>query len=554
MTKIRLLFFVFLLFFVGILVKLFYLQVLNQDNFTTDYLTTRKISPERGRIFDRNEQPLAINQTTYAMFAEPKKISNRTKVIEDLEQILHLGTSTLEARLNATKDWVRVARNLDKDTRDKIDGLKINAVGFDNEQIRYYPEASLSAQLLGFVGKDDKGDNTGYFGIEGFYDQELTGLPGIMRSERDLVGRPIFVGTQEKVDPENGRDLYLTIDKAVQNIVKKKLVKAMDTYQAKQGCVIIADPMTMQILSLVCLPDFDPTKYYEFSNDTFKNPAISDLYEPGSTFKPLIMAAGIEEKAIKPDEQMNEEGPIEESGYQIRTWNNQYAGRISMTNILEKSSNVGMVYIGKKLGKDNVYDYVKMYGFGENTDIDLQGEASGYIRPKKEWYPIDFSTVTFGQGIAVTPIQMITAFSTVINGGLLMKPYTVFKISDGIDMRERDPKVVRRVISKKTSDILKKMLVSTVEHGEFKWAKPKGYIMGGKTGTAQVAVQGKYDASKTIASFIGFAPVEKPRFIGLVILKEPGSSQWGSETAAPLFFDIAKELLVYYNIPPDKPE
>ena len=297
-------------------------------------------------------------------------------------------------------------------------------------QSRYgAPESSPSAQLLGFVGKNDKGENTGYFGIEGFYDKELTGLPGIMRSERDLIGRPIFVGTQEKVDPENGRDLYLTIDKAVQNIVKKKLVKAMDDYDVKQGCVIIADPMTMQILSLVCLPDFDPAKYYDFSNETFKNAAISDLYEPGSTFKPLVMAAAIEEKAIKPDEEMNEDGPAEVSGYKIQTWNNQYAGRITMTNILERSSNVGMVYIGGKLGKDKLYDYVKKYGFGEPTGIDLQGEVGGYIKPKKEWYPIDFATVTFGQGIATTPLQMIRAFSTVINGGLSLKPYTVSNLS-----------------------------------------------------------------------------------------------------------------------------
>jgi cell division protein FtsI/penicillin-binding protein 2 len=437
---------------------------------------------------------------------------------------------------------------VDKETKNKLQATNLAGIGFEDKFGRYYPEASLSAHILGFVGKKDNGEDIGYFGVEGYYDKDLAGLPGFLKSDRDLLDKPILIGTQEKIDPEDGRDLYLTIDKSVQQIVKKKLLQGMEAYKPKEGCVIVADPYTMAIMALVCLPDFDLDRYYQFNESFFKNPAISSLYEPGSIFKPLIMAAGIEEKSIKPDEIYNEEGPIQIGEYTIRTWDNKYEGKISMSRILEKSSNVGMVYIGNKLGKDKIYSYLKKYGFGKLTNIDLQGEVSGYLKDKNEWYPIDYATVTFGQGIVATPLQMITAFSSIINEGKLLRPYIVAKAVSNNQEKVAQPKLVRQTISPKTSAIIRKMLTDTVEHGEVRWAKPQGYKIGGKTGTAQIAIEGRYDPSKTIASFIGFAPSDRPKFIVLVVLKEPQTSIWGSETAAPLFFDIAKELLVYYNI------
>ena len=209
-----------------------------------------------------------------------------------------------------------------------------------------------------------------------------------------------------------------------------------------------------------------------------------------------------------------------------------------------------MVFIGSKMGNDRLYQSILQYGFGEYTNIDMEGEASGFLKPRKAWYPIDYSTATFGQGLAVTPIQMITAFSAVINGGKLMKPYVVKELR-GETIQKVEPIFIRQVVSKKTSDIMKKMLLGTIENGETKYLKPKGYQIGGKTGTAQIPIEGHYDATKTIASFIGFSPIKNPQFIGLVIVKEPKTSQWGSETAAPIFFDIAKELIVYYNIAPE---
>ncbi len=541
----------FIFCFTLIVVKLFYIQLVDPSNFLGDYLRTKKIYPERGRIFDRNNQPLVVNQTTYLAYFEPKLIDEKDKLIRKLAEVLKVEEASIEAVIDSNKTWISFRSGINKEEKEKILSLNIKGVGFQDENRRYYPESSLSAHLTGFVGKNINGEDIGYFGIEGFYDKDLAGLPGLLKSERDLLGRPIYFGTQVNIDPENGRDFILTVDKSVQQIVKNKLKSGLEQYQAEEGCVIVADPMTMEILGMDCLPDFSPDEYYKFTENDYKNLAISNSWEPGSIFKPLVMAAGIEEKAIKANEIYNETGPVTAGEYTIRTWNNQYEGKITMTRILEKSSNVGMVYIGEKLGKNKLYNYLERFGFGQLTNIDLQGEVEGLLKSKSSFYPIDFSTVTFGQGIAVTPIQMIRAFAALINGGKLLVPHTVLKIKTDDKEQIIQPKVIDNIISSNTSKIIKQMLVSTVDNGDSRWAKPKGYKIGGKTGTAQIPIAGHYDATKTNASFIGFAPVDKPKFIVLVILREPKSSQWGSETAAPLFFEIAKELILYYNIAPD---
>jgi len=534
--------------FIFITLKLFYLQTFKTVSQNVDYVQTHKIQPERGRIFDRGHFPLAVNQIKYRLFVEPKKIKDQKRLIKETARLLAINEASIAAKIDTNKNWILVQLGIDQETKVSLEKLDLDGIGFEEESYRYYPEASLAAHLLGFLGRNSNGDKIGYFGLEGYYDKELSGLPGLMQSERDLLGRPIFLGTQEKIDAENGRDLILTIDKSVQSVIKRRLKSALETYRAKEGCIIVVDPNTLEILGLSCLPDFDPDRYYLFNESFFKNPAISDLYEPGSTFKPLIVAAALEEKAIKPDEIFQEKGPVTVGEYTIRTWNDQYEGAITTTRILEKSSNVGMVMIGEKLNNNRIYRYLQKYGFGNLTDIDLQGEVSGYLKPKSQWYPIDFATVTFGQGIAVTPIQMIRAFAAVINGGKIMRPHLVEKLATESDEQIVPIKKTSEAIGLKTSETVKKMLIDTVEHGEAVWAKPKGYIIGGKTGTAQVAIKGHYDPTKTIASFIGFAPADKPRFLALVILREPQTSQWGSETAAPLFFEVAKDLIVYYNI------
>lgn len=548
MPKVQVLFFVFTTVLIAIVAKLFYLQVIDPSSAKSSYLQYQKIAPQRGIIADRSGDPLVLNKTMYELYVEPKKIENRGQLIDSLHEILAVETATLEARIDPDKVWIPVLRKVTKKQKEEIEKRRLKGVGFTPVQERYYPEASLAAHLLGFVGKDEDGENLGYFGVEGYYDQDLAGLPGLFKSDRDLLGRPILVGSQERIDSENGRNLELTIDKSVQEIVKSNLKTGIEKYKAKAGCAIVADPYTMEILGFSCLPDFDPEKYFESTQDVFKNAGISSLYEPGSTFKPLIVAAALEEKKIKPDTMYDEEGPVKIGEYSVRTWNDKYEGKISITRILEKSSNVGMVFIGSKLGEKGIKKYIADFGFGHTTGIDLQGEVTASLRDV--WYPIDYATSTFGQGIAVTPIQMVKAFSAVINGGELLTPHIVKKAVYNGREKVVHKNIERTILSKRTSDIVKQMLVSTVNHGEYKWAVPEGYAIGGKTGTAQIALQGTYDASKTNASFIGFAPADKPRFVSLVILNEPGTSIYGSETAAPLFFSIARDLLVYYNIAP----
>ena len=538
--------------YIAVIVRLFFIQCLRTSSITQEYVRSKQTLPERGKIFDINGQPFVINTTTYLLFAEPKNIKDYEVATSKLHTILSVEEASISARLRVKGDWIPVQRGVTEAQRSKIANLKLAGFGFEEERKRFYPESSLSAHVLGFVGKTEKGNNIGYFGIEGFYEKDLAGLSGITSSERDLNNSPILFGVQDSIQAENGRDLYLTIDKAVEKIAKRRLQDAVERFQAKDGCVLIADPYTMEMKALVCLPDFDPDIYYKFSEDYYMNPSISSLYEPGSTFKPLVVAAAIEEKAIKADDTYKETGPISIGEYTIRTWNNSYEGTISITRILEKSSNVGMVHIGEKLGNKNLFTYIQRYGFGKKTNIDLQGETGGSLKEEKDWYPIDYATATFGQGIAVTPLQMIRAFSTVVNGGKLMVPHMVKYMASDTKRQEILPETETRVLSERTSEVLKKMLQSTVENGEIKWAKPKGYSVGGKTGTAQIPVKGSYDPTKTIASFIGFAPVEKPQFIMLVYLREPKASQWGSETAAPVFFEITKDLIVYYNMHPDQ--
>jgi cell division protein FtsI/penicillin-binding protein 2 len=550
--KIKLVFLFFIIFYLAIVVRLFFLQVIYSPANKSPYLKTNKLNPIRGRIYDQKNNPLVLNQNSYQLYLEPKKIDDKDKLTHLLSESLEISEASISAKIDMSKYWIAVQSGLTQEQKEKINKLNLKGIGFDYQTKRFYPEASLSAHLLGFLGKNDQNEDVGYLGLEGFYDRDLRGLPGFVETERDIIGRPILIGVQQRVEPENGRNLVLTIDKTVQEISKKKLLAGLDLYKAKKGCVITADPKTMAILSLVCLPDYDLEKYYLFSEDYYKNSAISDLFEPGSVFKPLIMAAGLEEKKIKPDDTYNETGQVSVGEYNIKTWNDKYEGKISMTRILEKSSNVGMVYVGEKLGNKKVYDYLEKYGFGQPTNIDLQGEVSGYLKSQSNWYAIDYSTVTFGQGIAITPIQMIRAFASIINGGYLMKPYLVQKIVSENKVTEIKPKVEKRVISQLTSEIIKKMLISAVENAEAKWDCPKGYVIGGKTGTAQVPIKGHYDPSKTIASFIGFAPASDPKFLTLVVLYEPQTSPWGSETAAPLFFEIAKQLIVYYSISPEQ--
>lgn len=552
MNRLKVIFIFYLLFFLAIIFRLFHLQVLSPNAYSGNYTKTQKINPVRGVILDALESPIAVNQTKYLLYASPKKITNKEYVVKAVDNVLQLGEATISARIDTTKNWVAIKGNLTKEVKEQIEKLKIDSLGFQEEEHRFYPEASLSAHLIGFLGKDADSNPIGYFGVEGFYNRDLAGMPGIVKSERDLFGRPIFVGNQERLSSQNGRNLKLSVHKSIQVLIKEKLIKTVDKFKAVSGCVIVANPNTMGILGMVCIPDYDPETYFKYENNVFSNFLVSGSYEPGSTFKPLILASALEEGVLKETDTFNETGPVKIADYAVSNWNDKYDGEISFSRVIEKSSNVGMVEIGRRLGNKKLYEYIaNKFQFGALTGIDLQGESAGKIREQANWYPIDYATATFGQGVSVTGIQLITAFSSVINGGYLLKPYVVEEIIDELGEKKREKEVKERIFSQKTSDTMKKVLGSTIQNAEAKWKIPEGYSFGGKTGTAQIAVSGRYDETKTIASFIGFAPLNNPAYIMLVIIVEPSVSSWGSETAAPLFFDISKDLLLYLNISPE---
>ena len=555
MWRIWTLFGIVILLFFAITVRLFYWQIIRGDDLRSaanaQYNLQLSIPAMRGTIAATDGSPLAMNQQGFLVYAQPKEIENSVVFAKIVAPIVHQEEASISAILTIPgRVWVPLAHKMDVSTKDQLAQLKLKGLGFEPEPKRYYPEASMAAQLMGFVGMDQNGDDQGYFGLEGYYDRELRGRDGSIQLEKDVQGAAILVGNTKRIEAEDGRSLVLWTDRTVQQIAEKRLSEGIAKYGAKAGTVTIMDPKTGGILAAVSHPSYDPASYQSFDKMLYKNPIVSQSYEPGSTFKVLVMSGALNERSVTPDTKVDENAPLPVDDYVIHTWNDSYHGPITMAQILEYSSNIGMVRVEQKMGKKLLLKYLHAYGIGDPTGIDLQEESSPELRPDSDWKNIDLATASFGQGLAVTPIQMVRAVGAIANGGWLMEPRVVREIVDGNGKKVSiPPKKTRQVISADTASIVTEMMISAVDVGEAKWAKPAGYRVAGKTGTAQIPVAGHYDDKKTIASFIGFAPADTPRFVMLVTLTEPSSSPWGSETAAPLFFRIARDLFTYYSIP-----
>ncbi len=558
----------FIIFFVSITLRLFYWQIVKaeflQAQAENQYTSSIRVSATRGNIHFSDGTLIASTNPAYSLFGLPKSIEKEKRIetvyklarilLPDVKesQIEELAKNFIE-KLSQDLYWVSLKKNITVGQKKEIEDQKITGVGFEQSSLRFYPEGSSTAHLLGFVGSDAKGASTGYFGVEGFYEGELKGVSGLIKHEKDALGLPILIGNFLTTDAKNGKDLVLHIDRSVQFIVENILKKGMEKYGAKAGLVVVMEPSTGAILGMASYPNYDPLKYFDFPKENYKNPVVADQYEPGSTFKVLVMAGAINEDLVKPDTKCDIcSGPISQGGFIIRTWNNKYQEEISLKEVIIHSDNTGMVFTAQKLGLDKFYEYLQNFGFGEQTKIDLQDESSPEIRDKTNWREIDLATASFGQGIAVTPIQMVRAVAAIANGGSLMEPQIVKKIVGDNDTYEIKPKIVKQVIKESTAKIVTEMMVAAVEEGEAKFAKPKGFKIAGKTGTAQIPIAGHYDPNKTIASFVGFAPADDPKFVMLVRYDQPSSSVYGSETAAPTFFEIAKELFTYFKIAPSE--
>lgn len=537
--------------------KLFYWQVLKSSDLAEQakgqYRSGKIIAAPRGNILSSDGSILAGRRESWLLYASLPSLKERpASIANELAPILEMEASGLNEGLSrGGVTWVPLKHKISPETKRNIEALKIDGLGFEPEEDRTYPEASAAAHLLGFVGKNSEGEDIGYFGLEGFYNLSLSGKSGYTSEDKDARGLPILLGNPRKASALEGVDLITNIDKTIQLILDRKLKEGIEKYGAKGGTVIVADPKTGAILGMSSYPSFDPQKYFDYGDSYFKNPAISDTFEPGSVFKVIIMASALDAGVIEPETICDIcNGPLKVDKYTIETWDKKYFPDSTVTDVIVHSDNVGMAFIGQKLGTDKMFDYLKKFGIGQTTGIDLQGEVAPALRPKGTWNIVDLATASFGQGVALTPIELVRAVSAIANKGKLPTPVVVRTLK-GEDWEETIKPRSVTVISEKAAAEVTTMMVEAAKYGEAKWTNTKGFSVAGKTGTAQIPIAGHYDAEKTIASFIGFSPANDPKFIMLVTLKEPQSSYWASETAAPLWYSIAKDLFIYFGIHPE---
>ncbi len=555
---------IYFIWFLAIAIRLFYWQVSATEHFQSFQPISKQglmVQPRRGRIFSSDNFSLVANKKGYLVFLwRPNLKIKFNNLLKKISPVIYYRESKkkqehdqkLLKRIIAGvpgQQWLALKHHLTYGQYQALRDLHISGLGFRAEMERFYPEGSMAAHLLGFVGSDKVGRPQGYFGLEGFYQNQLVGLAGIRPPSR-FWG--FLEGKSHQLPPHDGRDLYLFLDRGAQFIAERALAKGIRQYGAKEGWVVILDSRKGTVLAMASWPKYDPADYSRYPYQRFVNPVISAAFEPGSILKPLVMAAALNEKVVTPETQCPIcAGPLKIGEYTIKTWNNVYHPQITMTGVIKDSDNVGMAFVSQRLGKKKLFKYFEQLYLTRKTGIDLQGEMVPPLKPGDEWYPIDLATAAFGQGIAVTPIQFTVAFNALANGGVVLRPRVVKEIKDGSQVFYTKADVLSRPFSKQTNQEIKQMLVTAVNEGEAKWTRLKGYRIAGKTGTAQIPIKGHYAEKKTIASFVGFAPADKPRFTMLVSLREPSSSPWGSETAAPLWFHIAKALFVYWGIQPN---
>ena len=586
-AKFGFVFFLFLLLFLTISLKLFFWQVIKapelaqaaKNQYQREVIKTGR----RGDILTADGYVLATNRRAFRLFAQPRAIDPEKKqeIAKSLAMILvdyEVRTSNLPPeyegmsetaikekrvpeltenllnKLEKDKSWISLYLELDEETKKQLAALGYKYIGFDEYQKRFYPEASMAAQLVGFVGKNDKGEDVGYFGIEGGMNKELAGRKIKKTFLTDALG---YILSDSALDQQSldGRDVTLTIRRDLQYLAQKHLEEGIKKYGAEEGEILIMDPKTGAVLANAVWPTFDPNKFFRYDPSIYKNPSLTSLYEPGSTFKTLTVASGIDAGVITPKTQCtNCSGPRKIDKYTIRTWNNKYHPNITITEALAKSDNIAMIFIAEKLGVKRLKEYLKSFGIGQAIGFDLQGDRNTPF-PKK-WGPVELATISFGQGIVTNSYQLTRAIATIANKGQMMQPFVVKKVVDKAtgETIEFEPKALRQVISPYTASQVTKMMVEAAMHGEAKWTASQDHWVAGKTGTSQVPEGGKYAEDKTIASFIAFAPPEDPKFIMLVKLVAPSSSPWAAETAAPLWYQTAKDVYLVMGIPPDREE
>jgi cell division protein FtsI/penicillin-binding protein 2 len=533
-----------------VIVRLVLLQVTSHQQLAQMATETQyqivDVEPWRGQIFDRDGVALAVNEVQYSIGASPGMITDTYVVADRLAPLLNMPRAGIQAQIEVTgTQWVPLASRVSKTIGEAIRDLHFSGLVVSAVQHRIYPQGTLAAHALGFVAL---GDGQGYYGVEAFYEHKLAGEH--VTDEVSLS--PLDVPTT--VQPRPGVDLYLTIDREVQFATEQALARALQDTGAPSGTIIVMDPRTGAILAMASLPTYDPNQTPTQVPDPSRiNPAISSQYEPGSVFKILTMAIALQSGTVTPESTYYDGGAINVGGVVIQNWNRGAWGVQDMTGLLAHSLNVGAATLSTWMGPETFYRGLRLFHLGETLTVDMVGEGTGQLRlpGDEDWHESDLGTNAFGQGVAVTPLQMIATAAVVANGGEMMRPHVVAaEVRNGVRVDVK-PEPIARPISPEVAAMLTQMLTSSIAR-EADNAEVPGYTIAGKTGTAQVVRPGGYyDPDATIASFLGFLPASDPRLIILVKLDEPQSSPWGSRVASPVFAQLASQLVVLLEIPPD---
>jgi cell division protein FtsI (penicillin-binding protein 3) len=534
--------------------RMFQLQVLKKEELYKLAAQQQQVQipylSKRGAIYDHKENELAISIEVDSVYADPGKVVNADRAANNLTSVLQIDRKELRQRLKSHRSFEWIQRQISPKESAEVKALNLPGVHFLKENRRFYPNSQLAAHIIGFVGLDSKGLE----GVEFQYNTLLNGRNREWTTERDALGREIMMSESPLEKEDHLQNIFLTLDKNIQHVTETELSQAVQRWGAKGGIAIAMEPQTGKILAMTSFPFFNPNQFLQYQPKFWRNHAISDTFEPGSLFKTFLAAAAVEEGVVQPsDSFFCENGSY--TVYDRTIHDHTKRGWLTFQQIIKFSSNIGAAKVGEKIGKERFYRYISAFGFGEKTRIDLPGEGKGIVHHPRYWTPVSLDTISFGQGISVTGIQLVTALSAIANGGFLMRPYVVEKIANdqGEVSQSFQPEVVRRVISAETAKRVTALLRMTTEKGGTgEEAVPTGYEVAGKTGTAQKIepLLGGYSEDRFNCGFMGFAPVEDPKIALLIVIDEPQGPSYGGTVAAPVFKSIMEKVLPYLNIFP----
>ena len=531
--------------------RLYFLQVVQSAEYRElaerQQQRTLDITPRRGNIYDRNGNELAISIKVDSVFAVPNEIKNAAQTAKTLAKLTGISSGELKKRLGTSKSFVWIQRKINASTADAIRGAKLPGIYFQKEDRRFYPKRELASHVLGYVNIDEEGMG----GLEYRYNDRVRGETGKVIVMTDARGHSY---NRLEQAPTPGANLYTTIDENIQFIIERELQAAVARTRAKSISIVAMDPRSGEILGMGNYPTFNPNEYARYAPTNWINRALSQVYEPGSTFKIATAAAVLEENLARPDELINcEMGSIVIAGHRFN--DTHKLGLVTFTEVIQQSSNVGAIKLGLRVGEERFASYIDRLGFGRHTNIDLPGEERGLTKPVSRWSKLSLGSMSMGQEIGVTPLQVLSMVSAVANGGILYQPYVVKEVQDaqrGV-ISETESRG-ERVLSESTARELQDMLEVVVTDGTARDSRLNGYRAAGKTGTAQKIIDGRYSGTKYVASFAGYAPASDPQLALIVVIDEPSGAYYGAQVAAPIFKNIAEGVLRYKSVAPDVPE